>query len=253
MSLDLSPRPGVAPRGDRVLRHAVLEASLLLRNGEQLLLALVIPIGLLVAGMVTGDGFGMGRQVFPASVIALALWSTSFTSLAINTGFERRNGVLERLAATPLTRADLVAGKALATTAIAWGQVAIIATVAFALGWRPVFDPGQAALAVLAAAFALVCFAGFALALSGRLRAEATLAIANLIYLLVAAGGALVLPVDSYPDAVRVPLLLLPSGALGETLRGAAVGAFTPFLVMILAAWSAVALFVARKAFRWTS
>ena len=55
MSLDLSPRPGVAPRGDRVLRHAVLEASLLLRNGEQLLLALVIPIGLLVAGMVTGD------------------------------------------------------------------------------------------------------------------------------------------------------------------------------------------------------
>lgn len=253
MSLDLSPRPGVAPRGERILQHARLEASLLLRNGEQLLLALVIPIGLLVAGMLAGDGFGMGRQVFPASVIALALWSTSFTSLAINTGFERRNGVLERLAATPLTRADLVAGKALATAAIALGQMAIIAAVAVALGWRPVLDAGQSALAVLAAAFALICFAGFALALAGRLRAEATLAVANLIYILVAAGGALVIPLDRYPDVLRLPLLLLPAGALGETLRASAEGRFTPFLVMILAAWSAVALFVARKAFRWTS
>ncbi len=253
MSLDLSPRPGVAPRGDRIRRHAMLEASLLLRNGEQLLLALVIPIGLLVAGMLAGDRFGLDPRAFPASVIALALWSTSFTSLAINTAFERRNGVLERLAATPLTRADLVAGKAMATTAIALGQVAIIAIVAVALGWRPTVNPAQVPLALLAGVFALITFAGFALALAGRLRAEATLAVANLIYIVVAVGGALVLPLSAYPDALQVPLLLLPSGALGESLRAAATGGFQPFLVLISAAWSAVALTVARKAFRWTS
>lgn len=253
MSLDLSPRPGVGAPGDRVIRHALLEASLLLRNGEQLLLSLVIPLGLLVAGMLWGERFGLDPRAFPASVIALALWSTSFTSLAINTAFERRNGVLERLAATPLTRTDLVAGKAVATTAIALGQVAIIAGVAFALGWRPDADPGQVALAVLAAVFALITFACFALALAGRLRAEATLAVANLIYLVVAAGGALVLPLSAYPPFLQLPLLLLPSGALGESLRAAATGGFQPFLVVVAAAWSAAALAVARKAFRWTS
>ena len=253
MSLDLSPRSGVADPGDRVIRHALLEASLLLRNGEQLLLSLVIPLGLLVAGMLFGERFGLDPRAFPASVIALALWSTSFTSLAINTAFERRNGVLERLAATPLTRTDLVAGKAVATTAIALGQVAIIAGVAFALGWRPVADPGQVALAVLASVFSLITFACFALALAGRLRAEATLAVANLIYLVVAAGGALVLPLSAYPTFLQLPLLLLPSGALGESLRAAATGGFQPFLVVIAAAWAALALAVARKAFRWTS
>ena len=47
------------------------------------------------------------------SVLALAVWSSAFTSVAIATGFERRYGVLERLAATPLGRSGLLAGKAL--------------------------------------------------------------------------------------------------------------------------------------------
>lgn len=253
MSLDLSPRAGVAPQPHRVARHALLEASLLLRNGEQLLLSLVIPLGLLVAGMIWGERFGLDPRAFPASVFALALWSTSFTSLAINTAFERRNGVLERLAATPLTRTDLVAGKALATTAITLGQVAVIAVVALAMGWRPALNPGQVVLAVLASVLCLVAFACFALAVAGRLRAEATLAVANLIYLVVAAGGALVLPLAAYPDTVQLPLLLLPAGALGESLRAAATGGFQPFLVLICAAWAALALAIARKAFRWTN
>lgn len=253
MSLDLSPRAGLAPRVKRVSRHALLETTLLMRNGEQLLLSLVIPLGLLVSGMLLGERFGLDPRAFPASVFALALWSTSFTSLAINTAFERRNGVLERLAATPLTRSDLVAGKAIATTAIALAQVTIIAVVALVMGWRPALNPCQAGLAVLAAALCLVTFACFALAIAGRLRAEATLAVANLIYLVVAAGGGLVVPLSAYPDAVQVPLLLLPSGALGESLRAAATGSCQPVLVLICAAWTVVALTVARKAFRWIS
>lgn len=252
-ALDWRPSPGAAPRGRRILTHARTEATLMLRNGEQLLLALVIPLGLLVAGRFLGDRVGLDQAVFPASVIALALWSTSFTSLAITTAFERRYGVLERLVATPLTRGDLIAGKATATASVAAVQVAVIAAAAVALGWRPVVDPVQGLVAVVASLLALVTFAGFALALAGRLRAEATLAVANLIYLLVAAGGALVLPVGSYPAWAQWPLRLTPFGALGETLRLAAVGAVGPLPLLILAAWAALALLVARKAFRWTS
>ena len=252
-ALDLSPAPASAPRARRIVGHARTEASLLLRNGEQLLLALVIPIGLLVAGVLVGERVGLDPALLPASVLALALWSTSFTSLAINTAFERRYGVLERLVATPLTRGDLIAGKALATAGIAALQVLIIAAVAVALGWRPVLHLPSAVIAVVASLLALVAFAGFALALAGRLRAEATLAVANLVYLVVSAGGALVLPVAAYPDWAQWPLRLTPFGALGETLRLASVGAADPLPLLILAAWAALALLVARKAFRWTS
>lgn len=253
MTLDLSPAPAPAPRTERILSHARTEATLLLRNGEQLILALVIPIAVLVGGMFLGDRIGLDPALLPPSVLALALWSTSFTSLAINTAFERRYGVLERLVATPLTRGDLITGKALATAGVAAAQVLLLALIAAGLGWRPVPDALSWGIAVVASLLGLVTFAGFALALAGRLRAEATLAIANLIYLAVAAGGALVLPVTSYPSWAQWPLRLTPSGALGETLRDASVGSAGPLSLLILAVWASVALLVARKAFRWTS
>ncbi len=253
MSLDLSPAPGAAPRARRIASHARTEATLLLRNGEQLLLALVIPVGLLVAGLLLGGRVGLDPVTFPASVLALALWSTSFTSLAITTGFERRYGVLERLAATPLTRGDLIAGKAVATASVAFGQVVLLTVVALVLGWRPAPTAAGTAVALASAALAVVGFAGWALALAGRLRSEVVLGLANLIYLLVAAGGALVLPIAAYPDAVGPALRLLPSGALGEALRAWASGTVVWWPLPVLAAWCAVSLFVARKAFQWTS
>lgn len=251
--LDLSPAPGSAPRARRIWSHARVEASLLVRNGEQLILALVIPIALLVSGIVVGPRVGLDPTTFPASVLALALWSTSFSSLAIATGFERRYGVLERLVATPLTRGDLVTGKALANGLIAIAQVVLLSVIAAALGWRPTPNPAQTLIALAAVGLAVVTFAAFALALAGALRAEATLALANLIYLVVAAAGALVLPVSAYPAAVQPLLKLTPSAALGETLRTWASGGVDPLPLLVLVAWLALALFVARKAFRWTS
>ncbi len=88
----------------------------MLRNGEQLLLAVVIPVIVLI-GVVTGaEHLGLSLDhpavdVFTPGVLALAVLSTSFTSLAIATGFERRYGVLKRLGASPLPRSGLLAGK----------------------------------------------------------------------------------------------------------------------------------------------
>ncbi|WP_232549373.1 ABC transporter permease [Propioniciclava soli] len=251
MSLDLSPAAAPAPRATRIRNHATLEASLLLRNGEQLLLALVIPIGILVAGQLFGGRVGLDPRTFPASVLALALWSTSFTSLAITTAFERRHGVLERLVATPLTRGDLVTAKALAVAAIAAGQVAVLGVVAGALGWRPTPTVAQTLVLVAAVLLALTTFAALALAMAGRLRAEATLAAANLVYLLVAAGGGVLLPVAAYPAAAQPLLHALPFAALGQTLRTWAAGGTDPLPLATLAVWTAASLFLARKAFRW--
>lgn len=251
--MDLSPAPSAAPRGARIASHARMESVLLLRNGEQLLLNLVIPVAALVGGLVAGGRLGLDPATFPASVMALALWSTGFTSLAINTAFERRYGVFERLAATPLSKLDLIAGKALATVAIAVGQLALLGAIAAALGWRPSPTASGLVAALVGAPLAIASFAGLALSLAGRVRAEATLGLANLVYLAVAAGGAVLLPVTAYPEPLRPVLAALPFGALGELLRGTAAGSSPWILVLVLACWAALSLLLARKAFRWIS
>ena len=61
--LDLAPAPGAAPLARQVVAQATMETRLLLRNGEQLLLALVIPV-LVVIGVVLAAlsaGFAIRR------------------------------------------------------------------------------------------------------------------------------------------------------------------------------------------------
>jgi ABC-2 type transport system permease protein len=251
-ALDLTPAPGAAPPARRVLRQARTETMLLVRNGEQLLLALVIPVGLLVLGRVIGGSFG-DLAVLAPSVLALAVWSSAFSSVAISTGFERRYGVLERLACTPLGRTGLLTGKAVATAVVVLGQLVVIGLVALVLGWRPTATPLGVLLGVLAVLLAGVAFSGLALALAGRLRAEATLALANVVYVLLLAGGALVLPLDRYPGILATVVGLLPTAALGEGLRAYAVGAAPGWPLLSLLIWSGLGLVAAWKGFRWTS
>jgi ABC-2 type transport system permease protein len=251
-TLDLRPAPGAAPAARRVLGHATTETMLLVRNGEQLLLALVIPLGLLTLGRIVGGTFG-DLAVLAPSVLALAVWSSAFTSVAISTGYERRYGVLERLACTPLGRSGLLAGKAAATGAVVLGQLVVIAFVALVLGWRPVVTVTGALLSVTVVVLAAIAFSCLALALAGRLRAEATLALANVIYVLLLAGGALVLPLDRYPGALQTVVGLLPTAALGEGLRAYTVGAVPLWPVLSLLVWCGLGLLAAWKGFRWTS
>lgn len=252
-ALDFTPAPGAAPSRARVLAHARAELTQLLRNGEQLLLALVIPIGILVGGWWAGPRLGWNARAFPASVLALALWSTSFTSLAIATAFERRYGVLERLASTPLGKRGLITGKALANATICLGQIVILGVLAALLGWRPAGGFVPVLLAVVVGVGACVTFANLGLMLAGRLRAEAVLGVANTVYVLLAALGALVLPLAAYPGWLRPVLAVLPTAALGESFRAAAAGStlWWPLVVPLL--WAPATTVLTRKVFRWMS
>src|SRR5215470_697326 len=115
------PAPGAAPLSKRVVAQAGLEFRTLIRNGEQLLLTLVIPVLLLVvfsAEALINIGPGSRINFIAPGILALAVMSTSFTSLAIGTSFERRYGVLKRLGSTPLSRGGLVAAKAVTVLAV---------------------------------------------------------------------------------------------------------------------------------------
>jgi ABC-2 type transport system permease protein len=251
-TLDLSPAPAPAPPAKRIIRHGLIEARLLIRNGEQLLLALVIPLAILVAGRFASASIG-SLDVLGPSVLALAVWSSAFTSVAISTAFERRYGVLERLATTPLGKPGLLAGKALAVILILAGQLVVLAGTALGLGWRPEFTPQSALLAVILVILATATFVCLALLIAGRLRAESTLGLANLIYVILLIGGALIIPLDRYPAALQPMIEILPTAALGEGLRAAANAQLLGWPVVVLLAWLVAAGLAAWKGFRWTS
>ena len=248
-----SPAPGAASMSQMVMAQASMEARLLLRNGEQLLLAVVIPI-IVLFGAVKGasrlhlDLSHPAVDVFTPGVLALAVMSTAFTSLAIATGFERRYGVIKRLGTSPLPRSGLLLGKVLALLLIEIAQVVVIGAVGFALGWDP--HPGWLA-AGLALILGTAAFASLGLFVAGVLRAEATLAAANLIYLLLMAGGGVVLPTSSY-GAFAPVASHLPSGALGDAMRAALIeGRADGASLAVLVVWAAIGTLLTVRTFKW--
>lgn len=229
------------------------EVRQVLRNGEQLLLVLGIPILLLV--------FFTTVDVLPTTtddpidflapgIVALAVMSTAMVSLGIATGFERGYHVLKRLAATPLGRPRLVAAKAVAVGVVELIQFAVIIAVAVALGWSPGSVDWPAAVG--AVLLGTLAFAGLGLTLAGRLRAEVNLAAQNGLYLVLLLLGGMLVPIDELPTSLADVARLLPSGALADVLHGALGSAATSDVSwFVLAAWALVAPAIAAATFRW--
>jgi len=253
---DFTPRPGSAPLGRQILAQASMESRLMLRNGEQLLIAVVIPVIVLIGGVTGGKHLHLHESrplvdIFTPGVLALAIMSTSFTSLAIATGFERRYGVIKRLGASPLPRIGLLCGKVLALVMVEVLQLVVIGCVGLALGWSPTVSAAGVVGLVLAFVVGTAAFASLGLFVAGVLRAEATLAAANLIYLLLMAGGAVVLPASSYGGFGSFAKLL-PSGALGEAVRRAfQVGHLDWPALVVLLVWAVVGSVLTARTFKW--
>lgn len=248
-----SPKPGAAPLPRMIGAQAVLETKMLLRNGEQLLLTVVIPTLLLVLfGSVDIVDTGEGKAVdfLAPGVLALAVMSTAFTGQAIATGFERRYGVLKRLAVSPLPRWGLMTAKTLSVLVTEILQVTLLTVIAFAMGWSPHGNPFVVLLLLI---LGTAAFSGLGLLMAGTLKAEATLAAANLVFLLLLVGGGVVVPLDKFPDAAQSVLGLLPISALSDGLREVLQhGAGTPWADLgILAVWAVLGLGAAARFFRW--
>jgi len=253
---DLSPAPGAAPLRRMVVAQAVFDARSLLRNGEQLLLTLVIPV-LLLAGFSEAPVLSLGhsRRVdfLAPGIIALAVMSTAFTSQAIATGFERRYGVLRRLGVTPLSRGGLVAARTVTVLGIEIVQLVVIAAVALGLGWAPRGGWTAVVAVPLLLIAGTAAFSGLGLLLAGTLRAEATLAAANLVYLVLLGLGGVMFPLSKFPSGMRGVVELLPISALSGGLRSVLQhGAALPLRdLVILVIWAIAGLVLAARTFRW--
>ena len=230
------------------------ELQILARNGEQLLLTLIIPVMLLVffgKTDVLPTGFDDHMDFLTPGIIALAIMSSSMVSLGIATGFERSYKVLKRLGVTPLGRPRWLAAKIVTVLLMQIVQLIILIPVALILDWQS--GNAQWLLAIAAVATGSIAFAGLGLFIAGRLRAEINLAAQNGLYLLLLLLGGMVVPFDKLPEPVAAVAKCLPSGALADVLRDALVGqADRPGTSwIVLGIWAVLTPLLAAKTFRW--
>jgi ABC-2 type transport system permease protein len=252
------PRPNSV--GRMLTAQYALDLKLLLRNGEQLLLTMFIPITLLIGLTLLPLGsFGEPRvAVFIPAIMALAVISTAFTGQAIAVAFDRRYGALKRLGATALPVWAIIAGKVLAVVTVVFLQAMLLGGIALALGWRP--PVAGLLLGAVIIAVGTATFVAMGLLLGGTLRAEIVLAVANLLWFVFAGLGALTvatgLQTGTVPEALSWVARLTPSGALTEALSQAVSpsGSVTLdwFGLAVLAIWGAVCAAAALRWFRFT-
>lgn len=248
-----APAPGAAPTASMLVAQTRMELRLLLRNGEQVGLTLVIPLLLeFFFNLPLLYSLDAPRRIdfVVPSVLALAVMSSSFTGLAIGTGFERKYAVLKRLGATALSRPVLLLGKTCAVLLLQILQAVLICLFGLVLGWHPTSDPLWAVLLIVLGTFT---FGGLGLLLAGTVRAEITLAAANLVWLVLLFAGGIAIPLSRYPTVAADVLRFLPSAALSDGLhqvlehgQGLPV---RPALTLLI--WAVVALPAAARWFRW--
>jgi ABC-2 type transport system permease protein len=251
-ALDLSPAGGASSVLTQWLAQTAMELKLLLRNGEQLLLTIIIPTVVLIlfAAAPIADLPKPRIDFLVPGVLALAVMSTAFTGQAIGTGFERRYGVLRRLGTTPLPRSLLLASKTTSVIAVEVLQVAVLSVVGLIDNWSPHGNPLDVIGLLL---LGTIAFSSLGLLMAGALRAEATLAGANLIYLVLLILGGVAFPLTDFSDSVRHVLELLPISALSDGLRVVLrSGGRVPLHDWItLLVWSGVGAAASARFFRW--
>jgi ABC-2 type transport system permease protein len=235
-----------------LLAQTRAETMLQLRRGENLIVTLAIPLGILVffakVDAVSTD-FAHPVDFLVPGVLSLAVMAAAMVSLGIATGFERRYGVLKRLGSTPLSRGGLLVAKTATVLVLEILQIALVVVVGIAIGWHV---PAGIFAAVGLLLLGTVAFAGIGMLMAGTLRAEANLAAANGLFLVLLFLGGMAYPLAKLPTALQDFAKALPAAALSETVRSVLSSqAFPAGELAVLVAWAIGAPLLAARYFRW--
>ena len=229
------------------------ELTVMIRNGEQLLLLVVIPVMLLVffsqTDFLSASGENKIDFLLPG-ILSLAVISTAMVSLGIATGFERSYGVLRRLGTTPLGTRRLVAAKMSAICIIEIAQLVMLIVVGLLLGWNP--SRINLLQILLFLILGTACFAGIGLTLAGRLRAEVNLAAQNGLYLVFLLLGGIFVESDELPATISQISAFSPSSLLSGLLRDSFKNTVVLADAIALSAWTIAACALAVTSFKWS-
>jgi ABC-2 type transport system permease protein len=245
--------PGAAPVNQAILAQTRAELMMAVRRGESLLVTIVIPTVLLFLAMwlhiAPGTQSAQINFLLPG-ILTAAIMSTSLVSLGIATAYDRYYGSLKRLGSTPLPRWGLIAAKIVTVLAIEAAQTMLLVLIAaLFFGWRPT---GSFPLALLVMLIGTAAFVGLGMLMAGTLRAEATLAAANGLFILFLAIGGVVLPTNHLPGIIAWLAQILPAAALSDALRSAMSPAgIHGGSLLLLTVWAVVLLVAAALTFKW--
>ena len=247
------PLPRGSGFGRSLLAQLRVELLLLLRQPENLLVILVLPVLILVffsSFRVLPSVRGKPIDFLVPGVLTLAVMSTGMVTLGISTAYQRYYRVLKRLGATPLSRPSLVLAKAASVALVEVGQVVLIVLLAhFAFGWTGGGNWWMAVVLLLLGSFT---FAAIGLAMAGALRAELTLGGANGLYLVFLILGGIALPLRQLPGLVQPLARVLPAAALSSSLRSALTGQpLGAASLALVIAWAVAMGILATTLFRW--
>ena len=198
------------------------------------------------------------RQIIPSGfdqaipgILVMFVLMQGLTGTAVLLVVERRQGLLRRLAATPITRGEIVAGKWCARMAMGLVQVAvglIYGTLFFSMDWGPDF---AMLLAVLIAWAGLCASAGLLVGSIGRTEGQ-VIGLGVMSTMLLAALGGCWWPIEVTPEWMQSLARFLPSGWAMDAMhqlvnfQNGAAAALLPFLWISAAAVVLAALGVKR-------
>lgn len=253
-TLDLTPveKPHSASLLSKIIAQGRYETRITVTNGEQLLVSIILPLlalaGLHFTGLFDTPGGPSTIDLATPGVLALSVLSSGLTGQGIATGFDRRYGVLQYLSTTPLGPIGLLLGKVVAVLIVQASQLLVVGGVALLLGWSPNLAGLLSALVFVV--LGAMTFTGLGLLIAGTVRAEATLAITNISWVLLGAVGGVVFPVADFAGSALIEWL--PSAALGNGLRAALIdGTFDGVACVILTAWAILLGLSTIRWFKW--
>lgn len=242
-----APAPQRASFSKMAAAQGHIEAKLMLRHGEQLLVNLIVPAALLVAAAIVPIFGDLGFDELVPMVFAIAATSAGFTGQAIALAFDRRYGALKRTGASGVPAWVIIAGKIIGVLAMVGVQVVVLGTLAFALGWRT--SVGGALLGLVTLLVGVAVFTSLGLLMGGTLSSEMVLALANLIWLVLM--GVVGWVACSGDIAHAGWWNAVPTVALAGALTQALHGGFDAPAWISLFVWAAAGITAAARWFRF--
>lgn len=240
-----SPAPKRASATRMIASQGRIEAILMLRHGEQILVNLIIPAAILIGAAcipILGEQTSLDQIV--TMVFSIAAASAGFTGQAISLAFDRRYGALKRTGASGVPAWTIISGKVLGVLATVLVQILVLGGIALALGWRTSLL--GAVLGFLTLLAGVTAFTALGLLLGGTQSSEIVLASANFIWLVLLAVLGWV--VYSGNLGVAGPWDLVPSVALASAMDGALDAVIHPWAWVALIGW---AIFAIAGTIRW--
>jgi ABC-2 type transport system permease protein len=205
---------------------------------------------------VVREQIGRPRSAFEISFPSAMLWAliACATTFAVSMVLERQGGTLLRLRTSPLSRTQIMAGKAVACFLTAMGIVVVLLLLARLIAGVRIGAPGFLALGVLCTAF---CFTGLMMLFSvlGKTpRAVGGVSWAVMLALAMFGGG--MIPLIAMPDWMQVASNLSPMKWAILALEGGIWRDFTPadmvLPCLVLLGVGAVSFTIGVKVFSWT-